>query len=411
MTQRFPNFSPFPMVVVLFFTLNSCGKQNDHSANPESNSEKVERNLSTLLTSATSSSSNNDLESLLRDSKKTFPEEVPGAATVTIDSSMMSEQTTDLSPSEIIEEGASLEDAIKDSMEAEKALQTLEASALEHQRSIEELRKINAHKDKTIVSLSTINDELLSEIRRLKGSAKSDPASISSISSDSTGKVIDLRSEIKNLKNSLLLKSSEIKDLRMRNDSLEVRITSLEKSPSPKIALADPSFNSPELENSAPVVVPKVDLKINSKPCSLDFDAVVTSYTGKSKEAFYTEFFILSDDLKSILSTGGIELSDFSGVENYGELWARARKNSFLYPDMLKQIRSLLLQQVEYGNGKRIRTDINGAAKVEDLRVGDYFVIGNASLGQVGVSWNVPVSLNSGANKVSLTLANALWSQ
>ena len=197
----------------------------------------------------------------------------------------------------------------------------------------------------------------------------------------------------------------------MRNDSLEVRITSLEKSPSPKIALADPSFNSPELENSAPVVVPKVDLKINSKPCSLDFDAVVTSYTGKSKEAFYTEFFILSDDLKSILSTGGIELSDFSGVENYGELWARARKNSFLYPDMLKQIRSLLLQQVEYGNGKRIRTDINGAAKVEDLRVGNYYVIGNASLGQVGVSWNVPVSLNSGANKVSLTLANALWSQ
>ena len=96
MTQRFPNFSPFPLVVVLFFTLNSCSKQNDHSANPESNSDKDERNLSTLLTSATPSSSNNDLESLLRDSKKTFPEEVPGAATVTTDSSMMSEQTTDL---------------------------------------------------------------------------------------------------------------------------------------------------------------------------------------------------------------------------------------------------------------------------------------------------------------------------
>ena len=60
---------------------------------------------------------------------------------------------------------------LMENTEAEKALQNLEDSALEHQKSIEELRKINAHKDKTIASLSTINDELLSEIQRIKGGA------------------------------------------------------------------------------------------------------------------------------------------------------------------------------------------------------------------------------------------------
>ncbi|HCY57748.1 MAG TPA: hypothetical protein DHU78_02695, partial [Opitutae bacterium] len=57
------------------------------------------------------------------------------------------------------------DEVISENMEAEKALQSLEVSALEHQKNIEELRKINEHKDKTIASLSTINDELLAEIR------------------------------------------------------------------------------------------------------------------------------------------------------------------------------------------------------------------------------------------------------
>ena len=68
------------------------------------------------------------------------------------------------------------------------------------------------------------------------------------------------------------------------------------------------------------------------------------------------------------------------------------------------------MKQVEGGNGRRVRTDINGAASVE-LKPGNYFIIGCAALGKVGVTWNVPVNLDSGVNKVSLTLANASWSQ
>ena len=70
----------------------------------------------------------------------------------------------------------------------------------------------------------------------------------------------------------------------------------------------------------------------------------------------------------------------------------------------------LLLKLVENGQGQRVRTDINGAATLENLPPGKFFVVGTASLGKIGVTWDVPVVLRAGANKLSLTLANASWS-
>lgn len=297
------------------------------------------------------------------------------------------------------------DEVISENMEAEKALQSLEVSALEHQKNIEELRKINEHKDKTIASLSTINDELLAEIRRIRGDASNEFRKFTSANSSRIGENPDLHSEIKNLKNSLILKSNEIKDLRLRNDSLEVRISSLEKTPVSKVILAEPSKYSNLSE------IPSVSIPSSFSESTLNFDAVVTSYNGKSKEAFYTEFFILRGNLNELLNKNGVSLLNFSGVESYSELWAQARKNSFLYPDLQKKIRNCLLQEIDNKNGQRVRTDINGAATVSNLTPGDYFIIGCASLGKVGVTWNVPINIENGLNKVSLTLANASWSE
>jgi len=36
--------------------------------------------------------------------------------------------------------------------------------------------------------------------------------------------------------------------------------------------------------------------------------------------------------------------------------------------------------------------------------------VGTASLGKVGVTWSVPVDLDEGMNKLSLTLGNSSWS-
>lgn len=293
--------------------------------------------------------------------------------------------------------------------EAEFALKRLEENTINHQKSIEDLRQINSYKDKTIASLSTVNDELLIEIKRLKAISPKTPRNprLASGSDSADGEI--MISELQNLKNSLLLKSTEIKDLRMRNDSLEKRISSLETSPMPSISLRSPV--SPGASGDPKDASPAVFQTSNLKPeCILKFDAVVTSLNGKSKEAFYTEFFVVKEDLESVIFKGDVDLSAYPTIATYAELWARSRKNSFLFPGMQKKFRALLLDLVEDGKGMRVRTNIDGFATVDNLNSGKYYVVGTASLGKVGVTWSVPVILSPGTNKLSLTLENAAWS-
>ncbi|MDG0965108.1 MAG: hypothetical protein P8O23_08575 [Opitutales bacterium] len=303
-------------------------------------------------------------------------------------------------------ESVPLDVKISKELEAETALKNLEVNSVERQKSIEDLRKINNKKDQTIASLSLLNDELISEIKRIKGDVYRDAET--SVTGLGSGHQLDsLKSEVKKLKNNLALKSEELKSLRYRNDSLEGRISDLELSPTTSKSNLLPIFPSTNSYDSSKVNLfsPKA-----SGQCKLQFEAVVTALNGKSKEAFYTEFFILPTSLENIMRKGGIELASYTGIDTYAELWARSRKNAFLFPDVHKKFRSLLLDFEDSGEGKRIRTDVDGSAFVDGLPAGKYFVIGTASLGKVGVTWSVPVSLNNGNNKISLTLANCSWS-
>ena len=226
--------------------------------------------------------------------------------------------------------------SILSDQEAEKALSDLEEGTISHQRSIDELRKINNRKDRTIASLTKLNQELVSEISRLKAKGPEDP--VSEVKSDESGspseKLFGLRSEIKNLRGNLLIKSRENQDLRMRIDSLEERISVLELNPSKKRFAADvltPKQNDlsqvvSSLKPDVPSDVTVQETRLFAGGCNLQFDAVVTALNGKNKEAFYTEFFILDKDMESVLRNGGIELSDFSGIDSYAELWARSRQ-------------------------------------------------------------------------------------
>ena len=313
-------------------------------------------------------------------------------------------------------------DANRD-LEAEAALKKLEENVNEHQKSINNLRKINLTKDQTIASLSTINDELLNEIKRIKSMNKVEQNKISDVDASSYSQIDLLKKEVMKLKNTLILKSKELDNLRSQNNSLEGRISELEVSPKVK-ELNTPSndflygFNREPISSS-------YNQKLSTKgddsysprsytsvsgTCSLEFDAVVTSLSGRNKEAFFTEFFILPYSLESILQNADFSISNYKGVSSFAELWAKSCENPFLYPNSQKEIRSTLLDLVEGGEGKRVRTDVDGFAKVSGINVGNYFIIGTATLGKVGVTWNVPVTLKSGGNKVSLTLENSAWS-
>ena len=135
----------------------------------------------------------------------------------------------------------------------------------------------------------------------------------------------------------------------------------------------------------------------------------MTLLNGKSKEVFYTEFFLASKNFPDILYDEGIFLKDYPQVSSFEELWAQSRKSPFVYPGIYKRIRNALLKEVEQGRGHRVRTDIDGFAEFKNVSLGTFYLLGTAPVGKDGAVWNVPVRLRLGANKTSLTLANANW--
>ena len=381
-----------------FFYCVSCSQDSHREIQPESHSNndsiEVKPDLIEILQKDEQTSFN--FENLLKE----------GNDAKISDISEVTDYSEKLLPSGIQTEIPITKTSTKDS-DAETAFKNLEENSLEHKKSIEDLRLINQKKDQTIASLSLLNDELISEIKKIKGRGIDSEINNLPRTASSNSNLVTLKSEVKKLKNNLALKSEELKSLRNRNDSLEGRISQLELVP--KITNREFLPRISQI-NSPPDSMILTQNKMGGGACNLNFEAVVTSLNGKSKEAFYTEFFVLPFDLEHILIKGGIELKDYTGIDTYAELWARSRKNAFLFPDVNKKIRALLLDFEDNGDAKRIRTDVDGSASISGFRKGKYYIIGTASLGKVGVTWNVPVSLNPGNNKISLTLANCSWS-
>lgn len=294
----------------------------------------------------------------------------------------------------------------------EETLRELEDSSLSHQQGLEKIRKLTSEKDQRISLLELENASLLRQIEDLQKQLRNISDKSDSVSSPpNLVAESELGSAIQDLKQNFDRNSKEVTYLKAQNELITNKFSNLGKEED-EITIP-PSATDIEDNDTLSILkdIPPQEIGFSLKSnCTLSFDAVVTTLNGKSKEAFYTEFFIIKQDLNNLLLENGILLSNFPQVSSYGELWARSRKNPFLYPNVLKNIRDLLMDQVAKGNGVRIRTDINGSATIQNLDKSLYYVVGSASLGKVGVTWSVPVELVSGTNKLSLTLGNSIWS-
>jgi hypothetical protein len=270
--------------------------------------------------------------------------------------------------------------------------------------SLDKFENDNAVKDATIASLKELNRELLDEIKTLREFQRE------STRESYLDNEVEVATNYDNdqltvLRNKLNIQQNQINELLSQNKNLESQVLQQSKNPYSKVRLSVPislqkEENTESYFNKTPV----------STASNLQFDAVVTSINGKSKEAFYTEFFLLKKDFEILLLKSELQLSDYPKIDSYSELWARSRKNPFLYPGVQKKIRTLLLNEINLGQGKRIRTDIDGAGAFSQIEGGDYHLIGSAALGKIGVTWNTPINVTSGLNKLSLTLANSSWS-
>ncbi|MFP6901624.1 MAG: hypothetical protein VCA36_11820, partial [Opitutales bacterium] len=126
-----------------------------------------------------------------------------------------------------------------------------------------------------------------------------------------------------------------------------------------------------------------------------------------------TEFFITKNHLDDVLKDAELNLNDYHRIASYAELWARVRKNEYSFPGVQRRIREALLSAVDTDQGRRIRTNIDGVSPdIDGLAPGSYYIIGTAPLGQVGVTWSLPIVIESASDKrVVLTLNNSSWSQ
>lgn len=294
----------------------------------------------------------------------------------------------------------------------EMTILKLQNSSFSHQQGLEKIRELSLEKDQKISFLESENASLLERIKNLEAQLSTGSNQPIIVNNEDLQVATELDYAIEDLKSSYEANSKEVSFLKKQNLLISDKLAGLEKEEKLEI-----EFDTEVAEkDSNPTLnilkeIPPEELIIpTTLNCALSFDAVVTSLNGKSKEAFYTEFFIIRKDLNTLMMENGILLSDFAEVTSYGELWARARKNPFLFPNILKQIRDLLLEEVSKNKGVRVRTDINGSATVQNLDKVPYHVVGTASLGKVGVTWSVPVDLDEGMNKLSLTLGNSSWS-
>jgi chromosome segregation ATPase len=155
------------------------------------------------------------------------------------------------------------------------------------------------------------------------------------------------------------------------------------------------SFSSPGIQQ-----IPKGD-------ASLQLRVQVQFLNNKNRPAGFAEFFLVRDDLETILNKAGVRIPANQGINSGSELWARSVQRGYRYPGIASAIRNALATK----SLARIKTNSIGESNLENIEPGNYFVIGSSPLGQVGVVWSKSVQLKPGTNGLSLDLRDAVWAE
>ena len=171
--------------------------------------------------------------------------------------------------------------------------------------------------------------------------------------------------------------------------------TSYRPSNSVRKMLPSSSLASPGIQN------------IPSGDASIQLQAQVQFLNNENKPAGFTEFFLLKNDLESILKSSRIRIPANQGIDSGAELWARSVQRGYRFPGVASSVRNALATN----SLARIKTNSMGEANLDNIEAGDYFIVGSSSLGQVGVVWSKSVSLKPGTNGVVLDLRDATWAE
>ena len=245
----------------------------------------------------------------------------------------------------------------------------------------------------------------------------------------------EARQRISSLENALVAAREAIRVLKNANDGSAIKV-SVPLSPSP---VSVPSNRRSTFSPSPPTPRPSFPVATSVRPqrtpfrggsplggilprdsqttpfaqavpkgdATLRLRAEVQFLNNKNRPAGFTEFFLLQEDLDSVLKSSRIRIPGGQGIDSFAELWARSVQRGYRYPGVAAAIRNSLASS----SIARIKTNSVGQANLNKLKAGRYFVVGASTLGQVGVVWSKPFTLSPGSNDLSLDLRNAVWAE
>ena len=96
--------------------------------------------------------------------------------------------------------------------------------------------------------------------------------------------------------------------------------------------------------------------RIQTGNSNLQLQAKVQFFDNKNRPAGFTEFFLVEDDLDTILANEGIQVPAGAGIQSPAEYWARSVQRGYRFPGVAAKIRNALAR----ASLKRIKTNSLG---------------------------------------------------
>lgn len=199
--------------------------------------------------------------------------------------------------------------------------------------------------------------------------------------------------------------------------------TERETNRSTRSTSIDPDTSSvttvpPSSTDSSTVVVPQnvppsaqTDVTISENPdspastsASVSLEAKVTNRKGDILPVRAEKFYLLDEDLESILRDANIEDQTGQGLVNAFGL-------SVLYPEKFRETNKNALDEINKHIVYNTMTDATGKAQMKNVKPGSYYLFGITKTKTGFAVWSSPVTITPGQNALNLSPARLTESQ
>lgn len=183
---------------------------------------------------------------------------------------------------------------------------------------------------------------------------------------------------------------------RASNDSTERAANRTDNEPNqvtvPPATETNVTTATPEPQSTVTTIPPTTS---DTSQGSLTLEAKVLDKTGETRPVRDEKFYLLDEDLESILRDANIEDETGQGLVNAFGL-------SVLYPDRYPEINQKALNAINKHIVYDATTGATGEAKISSVKPDKYYLFGITKTATGFAIWNSPVTITAGENKLNL---------